>query len=272
MPAGCRTRADRSMMSRIHSREMTWQNFHVRTEYLAGLNNPPSTVETAREVQFRDVAAPAYRPREFSPEEPTSTGLFDALASRRSPQSFGDEPLRQGEIDGVLQCAFTSASEGKRPTPSAGCIYAVKAHLVPVDIPTMRRCMTLEDHPGRAHQFWNVGPYAPGFDALDAMCLGQLKPRTAALLFLSCEFGLLEQKYGVRGYRFGLLEVGHVAQNIALAGQLFGIATHFIGGFADAPVARTLGLDADAEPACYGLALGRRLGGGRRDSYRPMGG
>lgn len=243
-------------MPRTHSPKRRWRELHVESEYISGLNNPPSTIETARKIQFRDPVVPKYRRQDLVPEGPRVVTLETAMRSRTSSRAFEDEQIRQGELDGVLRSAFISR-DGGRPTPSAGAIYPVTAHMVPIAVLESRACLTLEDHPARGDPYWNMGAPAPEKSKLKELCLGQLLPGTAALLFFSCKFDLLEGKYGLRGYRFGLLEIGHVAQNVALASLSYGLGTHMLGGFVDVAVARLLGLDPDAEPVCYGLALGR---------------
>jgi len=63
-------------------------------------------------------------------------------------------------------------------------------------------------------------------------------------------------KYGARGYRYLLMEVGHITQNFCLAAAAQGLATLPLGGFYDNPLARFIGVDPNCEPVQYGLAVG----------------
>jgi SagB-type dehydrogenase family enzyme len=65
----------------------------------------------------------------------------------------------------------------------------------------------------------------------------------AAALVLTSAVGRLQSKYGPRGYRLGLLDVGHVAQNCYLAATALGLRACATAGFIDAELDGALGVD-----------------------------
>jgi SagB-type dehydrogenase family enzyme len=65
-------------------------------------------------------------------------------------------------------------------------------------------------------------------------------------------------KYGERGYRFALLEIGHMAQNSLLAATALGLAGVPLGGFYDDEANEVLGVDGVTETIVYLVAVGRR--------------
>jgi SagB-type dehydrogenase family enzyme len=65
-------------------------------------------------------------------------------------------------------------------------------------------------------------------------------------------------KYGLRGYRFALLEAGHVVQNIALAATALRIPALPLGGFYDRRVDDVVGADGLDEATVYAVLLGGR--------------
>jgi SagB-type dehydrogenase family enzyme len=79
-----------------------------------------------------------------------------------------------------------------------------------------------------------------------------------ALLFLSAVFARTQRKYGPRGYRYILLEAGHVAQNICLLAAAEGLGSLCMGAFSDAQLNRMLGLDGAREATLYAVAVGQR--------------
>jgi nitroreductase len=50
----------------------------------------------------------------------------------------------------------------------------------------------------------------------------------------------VEKKYGERGYRFLLLEAGHLLQNVCLLSASLGMTTVPLGGYLEPEVARAL--------------------------------
>ena len=81
--------------------------------------------------------------------------------------------------------------------------------------------------------------------------------RDANLVFaVAAVFGRNQKKYGPRGYRYTLLEAGHVAQNICLRAVELGLGTLCMGGFEDSRLNRMLGLEPSKEGAVYAVAAG----------------
>ena len=79
-----------------------------------------------------------------------------------------------------------------------------------------------------------------------------------ALFVVSAMFWRTRFKYGLRGYRFALLECGHLAQNLLLAATALDLAAVPLGGFYDRRVDQLLGLDGVNESALYMVAAGVR--------------
>jgi SagB-type dehydrogenase family enzyme len=63
-------------------------------------------------------------------------------------------------------------------------------------------------------------------------------------------------KYGERGYRFVLLEAGHVAQNLSLTACALGMGCVNIGGFFDRKVDELLELDGLHQSTIYMAGVG----------------
>jgi SagB-type dehydrogenase family enzyme len=79
----------------------------------------------------------------------------------------------------------------------------------------------------------------------------------AALVLVAAIFGRTRFKYGLRGYRFALLEAGHVAQNVLLAATALGLAAVPLGAFYDRRTDTFLALDGVNESTLYAIAVGR---------------
>jgi SagB-type dehydrogenase family enzyme len=77
-----------------------------------------------------------------------------------------------------------------------------------------------------------------------------------AILVLVGDLDRIRPRYGERGYRYMLLETGHIAQNVCLVGTSSGVGVLPIGGFVDIAVNRLLGLDGVGQMALYLVAVG----------------
>jgi SagB-type dehydrogenase family enzyme len=78
------------------------------------------------------------------------------------------------------------------------------------------------------------------------------------VFYLAAVFKRTQKKYGPRGYRYILLEAGHVAQNICLLATEQGLGSLCMGGFLDAKLNRLLGLSGSQEAVVYSVAVGHK--------------
>jgi len=78
-----------------------------------------------------------------------------------------------------------------------------------------------------------------------------------AIVIITAMFNRSTFKYGARGYRFVLLEAGHVAQNINLAVTGLGLGCINLGGYYDQAVDRFLGIDGLNQSTVYMIAFGK---------------
>jgi SagB-type dehydrogenase family enzyme len=76
------------------------------------------------------------------------------------------------------------------------------------------------------------------------------------VFFITAMFERSTFKYGDRGYRFVLLEAGHVAQNMSLVANGLRLGSMNIGGFFDRSVDDFLGLDGVTHSTVYLVAVG----------------
>jgi len=70
-------------------------------------------------------------------------------------------------------------------------------------------------------------------------------------------YGRITGKYGDRGIRYVLIEIGHAAQNVCLQATAMGLGSVTIGAFSDQEVGRLLNLSEGEEPL-YIIPIGRQ--------------
>ena len=76
------------------------------------------------------------------------------------------------------------------------------------------------------------------------------------VLAMSATFLRTQKKYGPRGYRYMLLEAGHVVQNLSLRAIELGLTTLCMGGFVDSLLNELIGLQPRKEGVIYTVAAG----------------
>lgn len=81
--------------------------------------------------------------------------------------------------------------------------------------------------------------------------------RSSLTICISAVFNRSQVKYGERGYRFCLMEAGHIGQNIYLISASLRLKCCALGGFSDYKINESLELNGTTESVLYMLAIGK---------------
>lgn len=247
--------------------DAVWETFHVNSKtsraqpHLYFDRYPSDATVVAAMRRFREVKP--YTDRAHVPL-PRSLPDLDvpleaALAGRASARGFARGEVALDALAKVLFCAYgmtrdNAGTEYPRPfraSPSGGALYPLELYVQAARVSGLR--------PGMYH-------YDPVDHELDDLGDVDLRPTfvqqdladdAAAVLLLTGVFFRSAFKYGDRGYRFVLLEAGHVAQNALLAAGGLGLAGVPVGGFFDREADDGLGVDGLNESLVYAVLLGQ---------------
>jgi len=198
-------------------------------------------------------------------ELPSNNISFDqVVSSRRSRREFSDAELNIDDFSKILYQSYgitgeKSLADGEiqyfRAVPSGGALYPAEIYL------GIRRVTGIE--PGFYH--YNVVNHElelmiPGdpTDSLYHICCQQEYARQASVVILIS--GVLQRtkrKYGERGYRYVLLDVGHLGQNIYLACTALDLEVMTTCGFFDDEANRVLRIDGVDETMLYVAFIGK---------------
>lgn len=193
-----------------------------------------------------------------------TTGVERIIRKRRTRRDFSGLGISLGNLGRILRGAYgvTGVSgEGPdrvqlRASPSAGATYPLELYVAIVNGKGVQ--------PGLYH-------YNGDLDTLERLVDGDLRQSLnssiagmelighydAALLITSVPERTMS-KYGERGYRFILIEVGHLAQNVILVSEALGMSSVCMGGFYEDSLAEMIGCDRRFELVQYVILLGRR--------------
>lgn len=188
----------------------------------------------------------------------------EVIASRRSVRNFTDAELTLDDFSRILYQSYGITGEMTLPigqtqclraAPSAGAIYPAEIYL------GIRRVTGVE--PGVYH--YNVKNHE-----LELLIHGDLTQdlsqicgrqeyvsKAAVVILISAVFQRTKRKYGERGYRYALLDVGHLGQNIYLACTALGISVMTTCGFFDDEANKLLRLDGVDETMLYVAFIGK---------------
>jgi SagB-type dehydrogenase family enzyme len=190
--------------------------------------------------------------------------LTEALRARRSERSFGVGNVSLGDLATVLHAAYgitrpagPDDPQPLRTVPSGGALYPLEIYAV---------CARVEDaEPGLYHLDplrYVLEVLTPGASPLaalrEAAVYLEIVDGCAATVLVTGMFWRSRFKYGLRGYRFTLLEAGHLVQNVLLMCAALGLGAVPLGGFYDRPLDELLGADGVNESVLYAVCIGPR--------------
>ena len=205
--------------------------------------------ETLRAAAAHSVRRNDQRPRAAlpRPRRPRCT-LWDAIDRRRSRRAFAGA-LDATSLATILDAAYGVRDERRRTVPSGGGLYPLELYVVLRGGGVHRydpELHALEEH--------DLGDPWPAL-VLSSPIPSLLDDASAAILVLGV-FGRTRFKYGQRGYRFALLEAGHVGQNVVLAAAALDVVALPFGGYYDARLDELVGADGVEESVVYAVVLG----------------
>jgi len=207
------------------------------------------------------------------PAREPALALAEALQRYRPAPGFAGPPLPRATLERILH--FTNGVTGSGPggirlraAPSAGALYAGEAYVVAARVEDLE--------PG-------VYAYAPLENALVPLRPGQPEGELARALeepgrargaacavLLTNVFARYRWRYANRGYRYALIDSGHIGENLRLAAASAGVAERAPLRFEDDRLNALLGVDGMEEAVCAVHLLGSERGSPSASEPRPL--
>jgi SagB-type dehydrogenase family enzyme len=174
------------------------------------------------------------------------------------------DQLTLREVSAILQWSYGITGEVRmagggvqsfRAAPSAGALYPAEIYLGVRAVRGLDAGIYHYEVPESSLALLSQGDPT---ERLHEVCCGQQYAHQAGIVVLIS--GVIERtkrKYGDRGYRHVLLDVGHLGQNIYLVCTALNLAIVPTCGFFDDEAADLLGIDGCDEPVLYAAFIGR---------------
>ncbi len=206
--------------------------------------------------------APLIRLKEASQLTVPPLDLAAAIARRSTLREYSSTPLTLDELAFLLWSTqgvkrVTDRPVTFRTVPSAGSRHAFETFLLVNRVqglqPGLYRYIALQ------HSLLPVNLQADIEPAITAACFNQKQVPTSAVTFLwAAVTERMTWRYVERGYRYLLLDAGHVCQNLYLAAEPLDCGVCAIAAYDDEAANQALGLDGDNIFVIYAASLGKR--------------
>jgi SagB-type dehydrogenase family enzyme len=173
-----------------------------------------------------------------------------AIKERRTIRDFKELPLPLSHLSQLLWAAqgITDLKEGKRAVPSGGALY-------PLDIYVIVGQKGIEGLQTGVYHYLpekhSILPILKGDrrKEIASASLSQMWMAKAPVVFvITAEYKRITGKYGERGIRYALIEVGHAGQNLFLQAEALGLGAGIVGAFYDKQVSKAMGAPPEHEP------------------------
>ena len=165
--------------------------------------------------------------------------LEEVLNTRKSVRDYKSQPLTPEDLSNILWAAY-GENKWRKTTPSAGALYPLYVYALVGEVENLEKGVYLYNPD--SHSIKRVSKKDIRAQLSNA-ALSQGCVREAPLVLVICaDYKITTVKYGERGMRYVIMEVGFVGQNIYLMAQSLGLGTVAVGAFSDKAVKDALGI------------------------------
>lgn len=186
------------------------------------------------------------------------------MMRRKSTRQFSGLPLSKRQISTILYYTnglrIKGAKDiGNRFYPSGGARYPLELY------PIILNCEGIPTGVYHYHIKSHSLEFLWDYDDLEERVFNNIKQQEfrgcGCVMVVTAVTNRTEAKYGARGLRLILMEVGHLCQNLYLVATGMGIGTCSVGGFLDNGFNKILDIDGYIEKTQLVLPIGIPKGG-----------
>jgi len=200
---------------------------------------------------------PKIKLKECSP----SGDFFQLVMKRESRRDFKQAPFSNEDLSILLKfsCGLTGKTQNgrsRRAQPSGGARFPLEVYPL-VLTPGSDLAAGVYHYNVKEHSLDVLDKREISNEEIGKLFTYPWVKNASLVLLVTAMFWRNKNKYGERGYRYILLEAGHIGQNIYLAAEALGLQCCALGGTRDILLEKLLDIDGTTESPVYALALGK---------------
>ncbi len=235
--------------------KLTQNKYLPESPQRLGIPQPPLELEY-------DLAAPLIKLPDMADVTKPTVSLWEAIDRRITVRRYSEASLSLAELSLLLWVTqgvkeVTSRPVTLRTVPSAGARHAFETFLLVNRVdglePGIYRYIALE------HALLAFDLSADANQRITEASKNQQQIANSAVTFLwAAVTERMTWRYPERGFRYMLLDAGHVCQNLYLAAEGIGCGVCAIAAYDDDLLNQAVKLDGEQIFICYGASLGKR--------------
>lgn len=246
--------------------DLTWELFHENSK-VTQFDIPPSDHDVLSQMaaMAESLAYHGYPIVELPTAlVPMEMSVGEAILNRSTAKQFTPATLDLNTAGTLLHAGYGITRDQRalgyprpfRAVPSGGALYPLELYV---------HCARTEGFPEGLYHYnptennlrlLRSGDHSE--ELAQVLVQKNFAHESAMVLFITALTERTTFKYGDRGYRFALLEAGHVAQNMNLAAISLGLGSVNLGGFYDRRADDFLDIDGLTHATIYMLAVGKQ--------------
>lgn len=199
-----------------------------------------------------------------APRSTFAKSLECTLLERATSSALVRQPLALEMVATLLHYSYGITrrnAEGMMPrgfraVPSAGALYPLELYVHAAAVDGLPAGLYHFEPDAFVLRRFLDGDRTPAI--AERVAQEAIVTEASVVIFITALFERTTTKYGERGYRFALLEAGHVGQNLALTACALDLGAMNIGGFHDRRIDELLEIDGVNHSTLYCFALGAR--------------
>ena len=248
--------------------DQSWEVFHENSKTSRYGGMPPDGVIVANMARlWESLPFDRYQAVELSSSfTPLGLSLEEAITARETARGMTHCRLTLENVGTIFHHAYGITRDERqrgfprafRTVPSGGSLYPLELFFHTGGVEGLST--GIYHYNAIRHNLRFLQPGDKSAEIAKGLVQQNLTADAAMIIFITAMFERSVFKYGDRGYRYVLLEAGHVAQNINLVATALGLGCVNIGGYFDRQIDDLLGLDGLTHSTVYIAAIGGRSG------------
>jgi SagB-type dehydrogenase family enzyme len=184
--------------------------------------------------------------------KPSSDGkvsLEKAIKARRTIRDFRERSLSLNHLSQLLWSAqgITEPTTGRRAAPSGGALYPLDIYILIGENGVEKMEAGVYHYLPKEHSVSMILKGDRRREIASASLSQMWMAKAPVLFIITAEYKRITGKYGERGVRYALIEVGHVAQNLFLQAEALGLGAGIVGAYNDLEVSKVADLPSKHE-------------------------
>jgi SagB-type dehydrogenase family enzyme len=229
---------------------------------------PDEEVLATMQMTWQSLPFTGYPGVELPAKLPTlDLTLSEAITTRTTARELCSGEIALAEVAALLFYAYGITRENAdtdfprpfRVVPSGGALYPLELFFYSTMITNLEAGLYHYNPLDKVVRRVRAGEQPELIKSI--LVQQELATSASLLLFITAVFERSTFKYGDRGYRFSLLEAGHVAQNVNLVANALGLGCINLGGYFDRRADDFLDLDGVLHSTIYIVVIGHAVAG-----------